>query len=89
MLDILLGIPHIRLVFGAVVLLLVMYAILISFILLSTNGHLRRLLREQEKTNALLESMRRPSEPRDTREELPSVRLEPNSRLDNSRKSRT
>lgn len=87
--DILLGIPHIRLVIGVVVLLLVICAILLPFILLSTNSHLRRLLREQEKTNALLESMRRPSEPRDTREELPSVRLEPNSRLDNARKSRT
>jgi hypothetical protein len=75
---------------GAVVLLLIVCCLLLlPFILFSTNRHLRRLLREQEKTNALLESMRRPRESSETPESLPSVRLEPDSRLDNKRKSRT
>ena len=61
------------LVLAAVILLLIICCILLPFILLSTNRHLRRLLREQEKTNALLESMRRPRESSETPESLPSV----------------
>jgi hypothetical protein len=77
-------------IIAAVVLLLIICCVLIlPFILLSTNRHLRRFLREQEKTNALLESMNRPRESNETPEPLPRVHLEPDSRLDSKRKSRT
>jgi hypothetical protein len=73
---------------AGVLLLLIICWILLPFILLSTNRHVRRLLREQEKTNALLESMARPRESRETPESLPSVRLEPGSRVTNKKASR-
>jgi hypothetical protein len=76
MLNSLLALPSfLYLVFAFVSLLLVIAWILVPFILMSTNAHLRRVLREQQRTNELLEAMRpvrRVENP-----EIPSLRVEP------------
>ena len=64
------------LVIGIVAVVLVIGWILVPFILMNTNAYLRRLWREQERTNELLESIRRP--PRaPVASDMPSVRVEP------------
>ena len=67
--------PYLFLVFAFVALLLVIAWILLPLILMSTNSHLRRVLREQQRTNELLEAMRpvrRVENP-----EIPSLRVDP------------
>ena len=79
MLDLLLKIPpFLYLIFAFVALILVIGWILVPFILMNTNAYLRRILREQERTNALLEATR-PSRSPDTTA-IPSVRVEPRDR---------
>ena len=79
MLDLLLKIPpFLYLIFAFVALILVIGWILVPFILMNTNAYLRRVLREQERTNALLEAMR-PSRSAETNA-LPSMRVEPRDR---------
>jgi hypothetical protein len=67
--------PYLFLVFAFVALLLVIAWILLPLILMSTNAHLRRVLREQQRTNELLEAMRPVRRVQDS--EIPSLRLEP------------
>ena len=53
------GIPTIAwLIFAVVVVVLIIGWIILPFIMMNTNAYLRRVLREQERTNALLEAMR-------------------------------
>lgn len=70
--------PFAYLIFAFVALVLVIGWILVPFILMNTNAHLRRVLREQERTNALLETIR-PSRRVEDRD-IPSLRVEPRDR---------
>ena len=67
--------PFLYLVFAFVALLLVIAWILLPLILMSTNAHLRRVLREQQRTNELLEGMRPVR--RVENSEIPSLRVDP------------
>jgi hypothetical protein len=67
--------PFLYLVFAFVALLLVVAWILLPVILMSTNAHLRRVLREQQRTNELLEAMRPVRRVEST--DIPSLRVEP------------
>ena len=66
---------YVYLILGIVVVVLVIGWILIPFILMNTNAYLRRVWREQERTNELLEAMR-PSR-RVPQTDVPSVHVEP------------
>ena len=68
--------PLAYLVIGIVGIVLVICWILLPFILMNTNAYLRRILREQERTNDLLEAARRPSRV-PAASDLPSVRVDP------------
>lgn len=65
------------LIFGFIAVALVLGWILVPFILMNTNAYLRRLLREQERTNELLDALR---VPRQAGAGVPSVRVEPRDR---------
>ena len=67
------GIPTIAWLIFAVV--LIIGWIILPFIMMNTNAYLRRVLREQERTNALLEAMR-PARRIDS-SDVPSVRVDP------------
>jgi len=70
------GIPTIAwLVVAVVMVVLVIGWIILPFIMMNTNAYLRRVLREQERTNALLEAMRPPR--RGETSDMPSVRVDP------------
>ena len=76
MLNALVGIPTIAWLIVAVVLVvLVIGWIILPFIMMNTNAYLRRVLREQERTNALLEAMRPPR--RVEGSDMPSIRVDP------------
>lgn len=67
--------PFFYLIFAFVALLLVIGWILVPFILMNTNAYLRRVLREQQRTNELLETMRPTRRVQDS--EIPSLRVDP------------
>lgn len=70
------GIPTIAwLIFAVVIVVLVIGWIILPFIMMNTNAYLRRVLREQERTNALLEAMR--PQRRVEASDVPSVRVDP------------
>ena len=70
------GIPTIAwLIFAVVIVVLIIGWIILPFITMNTNAYLRRVLREQERTNALLEAMR-PTRRIDS-SDVPSVRVDP------------
>ena len=70
------GIPTIAwLIFAVVIVVLIIGWIILPFIMMNTNAYLRRVLREQERTNALLEAMR-PSR-RIEGSDVPSIRVDP------------
>jgi hypothetical protein len=61
------------LILAVLLLVLIVAWILLPLIMMSTNGHLKRILREQERTNALLQSLQ-PMRP--TADGLPSIRAD-------------
>ena len=63
------------LIFAVVIVVLIIGWIILPFIMMNTNAYLRRVLREQERTNALLEAMR-PARRIDS-SDVPSVRVDP------------
>lgn len=70
------GIPTVAwLIFAVVIVVLVIGWIILPFIMMNTNAYLRRVLREQERTNALLEAMR--PQRRIDSSDVPSVRVDP------------
>jgi hypothetical protein len=70
------GIPMIAWWIVAIVMVVLIVGwILLPFIMMNTNAYLRRVLREQERTNALLEAMRPPR--RTDASDMPSVRVDP------------
>ena len=79
MVNALVGIPTVAwLIFAVVLVVLVIGWIILPFIMMNTNAYLRRVLREQERTNALLESMRPPR--RVAESDMPSIRVEPHDK---------
>ena len=70
------GIPTIAWWIVAIVMVVLIVGwIILPFIMMNTNAYLRRVLREQERTNALLEAMRPPR--RTDASDMPSVRVDP------------
>jgi heme exporter protein D len=63
------------LIVAIVMVVLVIGWIILPFIMMNTNAYLRRVLREQERTNALLEALRSPR--RVDSPDMPSVRIDP------------
>jgi Flp pilus assembly protein TadB len=64
--------PWLMVILGIFALVVIVGWILLPLILMNTNAYLRRVLREQQRTNELLEAMRPPR--RTESADVPSVR---------------
>lgn len=67
-------------IFAIIALVVLVGWILLPLILMNTNAYLRRLLREQQRTNQLLEAMRPSRRADGSGTDVPSVRVEPRDR---------